>query len=401
MDEDTDQTAAEAAVRHAMREVLSKALAQWKLEQRAVPPGEEDRDMRIQAHNVRLWQRILYEHGWAGISIPREFGGRGDGVALQIAFNEESQRAGAPPMRNLFVAQFLVAPTLIQFGSAQQNRAHVRPILKGEQVWCQLFSEPDAGSDLASLRTRAVREGDRWLINGQKVWSSSAHLADYGILLARSNVSAPKHKGITAFILDMKAKGVSVRPLRKMGGGYGFNEVFFDNVEIGDANRIGEVDAGWRVALAALGYERLGLTGTIKADVGGLAALAMRSFPLPGDRPAFVNEGIATLYARSLAINALGQEAARVTARGGPPGPRGSVGKLMLGALMNDAADFALRIQGHPDGALVGADAPDDGAWQAALFEAPARRISGGADQIQRGIVAEHILGMPRTRGAA
>ena len=388
-----------AQLRQSLRAFLPNALAQWERQKAQSEDVSHESETLLQMANARIWQRMLFDAGWAGIAIPKEYGGRGEEVATQIAFNEESARAGVPKSV-LFVAQFLVAPTLVQCGNEQHKGRHVRQTLMGEQVWCQLFSEPDAGSDLAGLRTSAARNGDRWIVNGQKVWSSSAHLADYGFLLARTDPSVPKHKGISAFILNMRKPGVVVRPLRKMGGGYGFNEVFFDNVVIADTDRIGEAGDGWKIAMAALAHERLGLIGQFRADLSGLVALAKKQFPDPAERPEFVRAGIAGLYARSLAINALGQATAAILSQGGSPGPRGSVGKLMLGSLMNDAADLALRIQGHPDGALREEDAPFEGAWQAELLEHPARRISGGSDQIQRGIIAERILGFPRTRAA-
>ena len=226
----------------------------------AINTYRADVDEDVAVERSTDWQRTLHEHGWAAVAWPEDAGGRGLGPVEQIIWNQELARAGVT--QSLFMVGIgMVGPTLLVHGTPEQKERHLEPILSGEHVWCQLLSEPGAGSDLAGLHTRAVRDGDEWVVNGQKVWSSGAHYSHYGILLARTDPEVPKHQGLTGFACPMDAPGVDVRPLRQMSGGAHFNEVFLTDVRIPDAYRIGEVNRGWDVARTLLANERMALSG--------------------------------------------------------------------------------------------------------------------------------------------
>lgn len=382
-----------------IRAFLERATREFRAETEA--EGDGAAKTAASKHSIAMakkWQRKVYDEGWAGITIPKAYGGRGETISTQIIYNKEAKNFDFPNLTYLFVGLHLVSSTLVDHGTDAQKDEFIRRTLNGDLVWCQLFSEPGAGSDLAGLSTRAVRDGDIWKISGQKVWSSGAHIADYGILLTRSDRNAAKHRGITAFLLDMKTPGITVRPLRMMTGETGFNEVFFDEVEISDSMRLGEVNAGWGVAMTALGHERIGLMGARSVDITGLIDLARETYA-GRDVPGFVRQGIASLYARSLAVNSIGEEVADMVAEGANPTAYASSGKLTLGYLLNEAADLAMQIEGYPGGALAQVDAIENGRWQHALLEAPARRIAGGSDEVQRSVIAERVLKFPRSRG--
>jgi len=353
----------------------------------------------------RQWQALLHGAGYAGLAWPREYGGAGAGVMLQAIFAEECDRAGAPDRLNL-LGEGLVGPTLIDFGSEAQKQRHLHAILTGRQLWCQLFSEPGAGSDLAALRTRAVRvregegEGEGWRIDGQKVWSSRAQIADFGILLARTG-AGERHRGISFFLLDMRQPGVRVRPLRHMLGGSEFNEVFLDDVRLGDEAVVGAVGDGWRVAMATLGYERVALaTGRVNtqraiddlmARVRGARDAAGR--PLGADPT--LRQKVAELFVRTTLQRLTGKRILSAMAAGQPPGPEASTAKLFTTALVEDLADCALGTFG-----LAGQEEPDDaepsGRWLRLAYQARGTSIAGGSTFIQRNIVAERVLGLPR-----
>src|SRR5829696_4677946 len=243
----------------------------------------------------RTWQRLLYDAGYAGLSWPKEYGGGGADAKQRAIFSEELDRAGAPERLNI-VGEDFAGPTIIEFGTAAQQERYLRPILTGDEIWCQLFSEPEAGSDLASLRTTATKVDGGWRIQGQKIWTSRAQVAAHGMLLARTG-GGPRHKGITYFLLPMDSEGVSVRPLRHMLGEADFNEVFLDDVHVPDDLRIGDVDGGWRVAMATLSYERVALA-TGRVNVQRLVGELLR---LVRERPAdtALRRAVADLYARA------------------------------------------------------------------------------------------------------
>ncbi|HEX6311532.1 MAG TPA: acyl-CoA dehydrogenase family protein [Acidimicrobiia bacterium] len=332
------------------------------------------------------WQRTLFEHGWAAITWPVEAGGRGLGPVEQIIWNQELARAGG--MQSLYMVGIgMVGPTLIAHGTPAQRDRLLQPILSGEHMWCQLLSEPGAGSDLAGLRTSAVRDGDEWVVDGQKVWSSGAHYADFGILLARTNRDVPKHRGITCFACPMETLGVEPRPLRQMTGAANFNEVFLTDARIADEWRIGAVDDGWAVARTLLANERMALNGADGAFSFAEVTDIARARPERVDP--VVRDRMARLYTRLRTLEFLNARVITKLGRGETPTAEASIMKLALAAIVTEGATIALSLLG-PDGLL--ADTPP----AHRLVGSPAMHIGGGTDEINKNIVAERVLGLPR-----
>ena len=336
---------------------------------------------------ARAWQARKADAGWAGITWPVEFGGRGGSPMEQVIFNQEVAAYDVPEV--IFAIGVLMAgPTLIAHATPEQQQRWLPPLRRGDEIWCQLFSEPDAGSDLASLRTTAVPDGDEWVVNGQKVWSSGAQYSDWGMLLVRTDPEAQKHAGITWIGLDMKTPGITVRPLRQMNGGAHFNEVFFEDVRVPADHIVGDVNAGWMVTITTLLNERLMAGGLLNQDemVDSLIALAREK---GAHTDPTVREALAKVVELTHALRFLNYRMLTDISRTGMPGPEASVAKLMTARLFADAADLALRILG-PAGAACGSH------WQAARLEAPALRIGGGTDEVLKNIIGERILGLPR-----
>ncbi len=332
------------------------------------------------------WQRTLFEHGWAAVTWPADAGGRGLGPVEQIIWNQELARAGG--MQSLYMVGIgMVGPTLTVHGSPSQRSRLLEPILSGEHMWCQLLSEPGAGSDLAGVRTRAVRDGDKWVVNGQKVWSSGAHYAHFGILLARTNVDVAKHRGLTCFACPMDTPGVEARPLRQITGASNFNEVFLTDVRIADEWRIGDVDDGWTVARTLLANERMTLSGADGAFSFEQLADAARARP---DRVGPVErDRLARLYTRVRTLDFLNARVITKLGRGETPTAEASVMKLALAAIVIEGATIALRLLG-PAGML--GDTPQSHR----LVGSPAMHIGGGTDEVNKNVVAERVLGLPR-----
>jgi len=363
-------------------------------------PWPEPADLVAKQPFWRQWQCMLFDAGYGGLSWPTEYGGAGADARLRAVFDEEIDRAGAPERLNTIGEDF-AGPTIIEFGTDEQKRRFLKPILTGDELWCQLFSEPEAGSDLASLRTRATKADGGWVIQGQKIWTSRAQLAAHAILLARTG-GGPRHKGITYFLLPMDSPGVTVRPLAHMLGEAEFNEVFLDEVFVPDDLVLGEVDGGWRVAMATLSYERVaiatGRVNTKRAVDDIIADVAARTGddgrPL-GEDPA-IRQRVADLYGRALIHYLIGQRVVTLAASGGPPGPVTSIGKLYFCPLVEDLADFRLSLE--PLGGQFGLDDEQaEARWLRLAYQARGTAIAGGSTFIQRNIVAERILGMPRS----
>jgi alkylation response protein AidB-like acyl-CoA dehydrogenase len=364
-----------------------------------LPPAASVRDASEEELTAaRERQRRLAEAGLAGITCPVEYGGAGLTAEHQRAFDLEAAEYDLG-LEVFAVAMDLVVPTLVAHGSEAQKSQHVPRILRGEELWCQLFSEPGAGSDLASLSTRADLRDDGWHISGQKVWTSGGQHADHAILVARSDATVPKHRGLTYFVVDMKARGVEVRPLRQMTGDAHFAEVFLDDVVLPTEAVVGEVGDGWTVVRTTLSNERTAIGGDPSVTGAQLIALASAQATRWGqtlDDPGLV-DAIVALHVRVTALAALVRRAEIKAAAGATPGPDASIFKLEFAALQREGNDLALRIMGA-DGLLSGADAPAGGAWQTNLLTAPYLRIAGGTDEIQRNIIAERILGLPADR---
>jgi len=382
---DFDDTAEEAAFRQEARSWLGRHAR--PLAPGAAPTTRSFYEMDdVFLSEGKAWQKALYDGGWAGIDWPARVGGRGGTPMEAVIFAEEENRFDVP--QGLFaVALGMAGPTLVAHGTPGQQERYLSAMLRGEEVWCQLFSEPGAGSDLASLSTRAERDGDTWVVNGQKVWSSGAHLADLGILLARTDPSAPKHRGITFFVVDMATEGVEVRPLRQMTGTSSFNEVFLTDVRLPDANVVGRPGEGWRVAMTTLANERN--VGVHSSPVPPLARLARETGKATDP---VVRQRLAALYARAEVMKYLGYRLQTALSQGRPPGPETSVLKLVFSSLATDAGELAVSLQGMA--ASVGGAGPA-AFWQHQFLAAPSYRIAAGSDEIQRNLIAERVLGLP------
>ncbi|MHB8669143.1 MAG: acyl-CoA dehydrogenase family protein [Acidimicrobiales bacterium] len=338
----------------------------------------------------REWQAKLYEGGWAGITWPREYGGRG-GTSLEASIFAQEQARFDVSAGSFAVAVGMVGPTLIAHGTDAQKARYLAPILRGEEVWCQLFSEPGAGSDLAGLACRAVSDGDEWVVDGQKVWTSGAQHSELAILLARTDPGVPKHRGLSYFILDMATPGVEVRPLRQISGVAHFNEVFLNDVRIPDENRVGEVNGGWTVALTTLANER-----TLIGSGGGTSFDHLRRLALDSGAgsDARARQRLAESFIRFEVLRYLGLRVQTAVSQGRSPGPESSVLKLAYSLHVAELGDLGLSLEGAR-GALIDADAPLSGFWQQQFLGQWSIRIGGGTDQIQRNVIGERVLGLP------
>ncbi|MDX6548252.1 MAG: hypothetical protein QOG33_1802 [Gaiellales bacterium] len=351
---------------------------------------------------LKDWTARLFEAGYIGADWPAEFGGRDDRSAEHaIVVGEELARAGVPGMPS---GCALASHALIHYGTDEQRRTHLPEIRTGRQLWCQLFSEPGAGSDLASLRTKAVLDGDAYIVDGQKVWTTDGHWADYGYLLARTDSDAPKHKGISAFIVDMRSPGITVRPLRELTGTSDFNEVFFDSVEVPADAMIGTPGQGWAIANATLGHERTNVGAAVvklRLAVEGLVDLASR-VTING-RPAIdsdrVRDRIGEFSAEVEALSALTYANLTRWLRGTERMHDGAMAKLIFSELNLEIARFAVELGGEA-GVLVEGDADvlDHGRWQDEWLYARAYTIAGGSSEIMRNLIAERGLGLPREK---
>jgi alkylation response protein AidB-like acyl-CoA dehydrogenase len=341
------------------------------------------------------WQRTLWDGGWAGISYPRGWYGRGGTLTQEVIFDEEMSRFGV--ITGAFaVSHSMVGPAILAFGTDEQRHRFIPATLRGDEMWCQLFSEPGAGSDLAGLSTRAVRDGDQWIVNGQKVWTSNADTSQYGILLARTDPDAPKHRGITYFLVDMSTPGIEVRPLRQMTGESHFSEVFLTDVAIPTSAVLGGPDGvgqGWRAAVHTLANERamIGGNGSM-SDVAPVIALARRMGRL--DEPV-VRQALAAAHIRMQVLTYLGYRARTAISQGQAPGPETSVMKLAFASHFTELASLAKSLQG-PAGMLADDGQPGSATLTWRLLFSPSTGIAGGSNEVQRSIIGERVLGLPR-----
>jgi alkylation response protein AidB-like acyl-CoA dehydrogenase len=345
------------------------------------------------------WHKKLHEGGWVAVNWPKEYGGRGATVMQRLIYREELQRLNlSEPFVGMGIS--LLGPTLMHWGNDEQKRRHLPAILKGEEIWCQGYSEPGSGSDLASLQTRAVEEGDYFVVNGQKVWTSMAQHADMIFLLVRTDPAAPKHKGISYLLVDMHSPGVTVRPLVQMTGGRGFNEVFFEDVRVPKKNLVGELNNGWQVAITTLMFERGGGGGEgVMNEVTELAELARR-LPRNGgnawDDPG-VRQKVAEFASDAMALKYTGYRQLTRQLKGMPPGPEGSMMKLCNTELALKIALFAMELLGPYSQLEYGAEfAIDKGKWSLRMLAARGPTIYAGTNQIQHNIIGERVLGLPK-----
>ncbi len=389
---DFNDTPVEAAYRAQVRDWLEANIGEY----RDVPEESWGREDFV-THS-RIWQRRKYDAGYAGITWPRSMGGQGLGPMNQIVYNQEEGRFHAPT--GLFsIGLGMCIPTVFTHGSPAMVERYVAKSLSGEEVWCQLFSEPVAGSDLAGIRTKAVRDGDDWVIDGQKVWTTNAHLSDFGIIVCRTDPSKPKHKGLTMFIVDMHADGVEARPLKQMSGGSDFNEVFFTGVRVPDSHRVGAEGDGWKVALTTLMNERLAVGGKPRHAPGYQTLLDMAKVLETELGTAIeasdVRQRIASTYIADEGVKLTQMRALSALSKGQTPGPESSIAKVVVAKTMQDMAAFALDLQ-ESAGFVTGEGAdPEVAKLQGSYMWSAGLRIAGGTDEILRNIIAERVLGLP------
>jgi alkylation response protein AidB-like acyl-CoA dehydrogenase len=380
-------------VRNFLRENLPP---KWGTAEQRLPEG------LTQVEFLRDWQRRLHQGGLLGMSWPKEYGGQGASRTEMAIFNEEMALCRAPgPLNALGLS--MAGPTIITHGTDEQKRRYLRKILSCEEISCQGFSEPNSGSDVASLRTRAELRGDEFIVNGQKVWTSMAHLADWCMLLVRTDPEAPKHRGLSYLLVDMHSSGVTVRPLRQMTGEEEFNQLFFDDVRVPRKNLLGPQGGGWGVALTTLMNERATLSLSIVARFGNtfedLKRLAMRALeedatPLS---PRVIRQALAQFYIDVESMKYLAYRNFSRLLRGGTPGPEGSISKLLWSELNQRMNEFALAVQGPR--AVLEEGSPhvvEGGRWQYGTLRARGNTIEEGTSEIQRSIIAERLLGMPK-----
>ncbi len=360
------------------------------------PPGERETRETFLARAKR-WQKLKYEHGWACTHWPSEYGGRSATPMQRVIWGQEESRYNVPTSPFL-IGLGMCAPTLMSYATEEQKRQLLPRMASGEEIWCQLFSEPAGGSDLANLQTRAERDGDDWVINGQKIWTSGAHYSDYGILVTRSDPTVPKHQGLTFFFLDMRSAGIATRPIKQISGYSNFNEVFFTDVRIPDAQRLGGVGDGWKVSITTLMNERLATGDANGAGVQDILKLA-QSIDIegvPAIRDTAVRAKIADWYCRAAGLKYTKARVVSALSRGDTPGPENSIAKIVSAGMLQDIGTFGLDLL-DMGGILTDPDrAPFDGIFYDAYMRGPAMRIAGGTDEILRNIIVERVLGLPQ-----
>jgi len=394
---DLSDTREEAAFREKARTWLETNL----------PKGVANRGfaLAIDEESVRAltdWQRRLWEAGYLGLSWPKEYGGKGASMIESAIFNEEMARVRAPaPLNELGLS--MGGPTILEHGTEEQKRRFLPKILSCEEVWCQGFSEPVSGSDLAALGTRAVIDGDHFVVNGQKVWTSLGHISDWCMLLVRTDADAPKHRGISYLLVDMHSPGVTVRPLRQITGEAEFNEIFFDDVRVPRENLLGPLNGGWGVALTTLMNERATLAlatvmrfRNVFDDLAELGRRVIREGTCTLDQRV-IRQTLAQFYVEVESMKYLAYRNFSKLTRGGTPGPEGSISKVLWSELNQRMNEFALVLQGPRAALEEGSNhAVDDGRWQYALLRSRGNTIEEGTSEIQRSIIAERLLRLPK-----
>jgi alkylation response protein AidB-like acyl-CoA dehydrogenase len=356
--------------------------------------------IKLSKHDIvevaKAWQKKKSEAGWACLHWPREYGGRGASAVERVIWQQEEGvyfKLTSP----FQIGEGMCGPTLMAYGSEADRRRYLPKIASGEEIWCQLFSEPAGGSDVAGLRTHAERDGDHWIINGQKIWTSGAHYSDYGILITRTDPNVPKHKGLTMFYIDMRSPGVEVRPIKQANGMQEFNEVFFTNLRVPDAQRLGAVGDGWNVSLTTLMNERMTIGARLAtgfAEIFDFCSKLMTENGLAIDDRA-TRARLAHWAVKNSGLKFTSMRAISSLSKGERPGPENSIGKLVAGSMLQDIATYAMDLQGA-SGMLTDPDVAEAaGQFQAMLMSSPSARIAGGTDEILRNIIAERVLGLP------
>jgi len=364
-------------------------LRAWFADHPATDPPGRDEDALYAWR--RDYQRQMAADGWAAVHWPVEYGGRGATLTQSAIFFEELSRAGAPLPANV-LGLLLAGPTIMVWGTPEQKERHLHPILTAEEIWCQGFSEPEAGSDLASLKTRAVRDGDDWVVTGQKVWTSGAQWAKWCMLVARTDTEAPKHKGLTYFLMDMEQEAVQVRPLRQITGEAEFNELFIEEARIPDANVLGGVGNGWKVALTTLMNERAGLGFSLQVRLRHLLDRLVAEADRRGllDDPV-VADRLGDLHLRTETLRLTAYRGLTAIEKYGQPGPEGSLLKWIWSDTNQQLTQLAADVMG-PEALAAG------GSWSYELLRARGNSIEGGTTEILKNIIAERVLGLPKAR---
>ncbi len=356
--------------------------------------------IKLRKHDIvevaKAWQKKKSEAGWACLHWPREYGGRGASAVERVIWQQEEGvyfKLTSP----FQIGEGMCGPTLMAYGSEADRRRYLPKIASGEEIWCQLFSEPAGGSDVAGLRTRAERDGDHWIVNGQKIWTSGAHYSDYGILITRTDPTVPKHKGLTMFYIDMRSPGVEVRPIKQANAMQEFNEVFFTNLRVPDTQRLGAVGDGWNVSLTTLMNERMTIGARLAtgfAEIFDFCSKLMTENGLAIDDRA-TRARLAHWAVKNSGLKFTSMRAISSLSKGERPGPENSIGKLVAGSMLQDIATYAMDLQGA-SGMLNDSDVAEAaGQFQAMLMSSPSARIAGGTDEILRNIIAERVLGLP------
>ena len=347
---------------------------------------------------AKVWQKRKYDAGWACIGWAPDFGGRGASAIEEVIWRQEESQYDLPA--NFFlIGQGMIGPTLMAWATDKDKARFLPKLASGEEVWCQLFSEPAGGSDLAALRTRAERDGDDWVINGQKIWTSGAHYSDYGVIVVRTDPTVPKHKGLSYFYIDMKAPGVEIKPIKQLTGDSDFNEVYFTDVRVSDSQRLGEVGQGWQVSLTTLMNERAAIGGSFGQMDVSLAMSVAAEVEIDG-RPALedaaVRARIADWYVQEAGLKYTGYRSLTALSRGALPGPENSIGKLVGAPKMQAMSSYLMDLLGASGAIADEALAAKAGIIQRAYMGAPGLRIAGGTDEIMANIIAERVLGLPQ-----
>jgi len=356
--------------------------------------------IRLKKHDMvevgKAWQKKKADAGWACLSWPKNYGGRGATPIEKVIWQQEEGVYGklTQPFQ---IGEGMCGPTVMAYASEELKRSYLPKLASGEQIWCQLFSEPAGGSDVAGLRTRADKKGGDWIVNGQKIWTSGAHYSDYGLLITRTDPNVPKHKGLTMFFLDMKSRGVEIRPIKQANGMQEFNEVYFTDVVIPDSQRLGAVGDGWNVSLTTLMNERMSIGSRLATgfpEMFEFCSNLMTENGLAIDDRA-TRSKLASWAVRASGLKYTSMRAISALSKGERPGPENSIGKLVAGSMIQDVAAYAMDLQGAA-GVLSGPeDAEAAGKFQAMLLRAPGTRVEGGTDEIMRNIIAERVLGLP------
>ena len=362
----------------------------------AAGPRKETEEEHVQ--RARVWQKLKSDNGWACLSWPKEYGGRGASSMELIIWGQEEGQYDVP-VGPYAIGLGMCGPTLIAYANDEHKQERLPRMSSGEDIWCQLFSEPSAGSDLANLRTRCERDGDDWIINGQKIWTSGAHYCDWGILVTRSDPTVPKHRGLTFFFLDMKSAGVEVRPIKQISGESNFNEVYFTDVRIPDHQRLGAVGDGWSVSLTTLMNERLAVGDAGGSDVPQLMELLGKVDVggAPALENAAVREKVANWYCQMSGLRNTKFRVMSALSRGQTPGPESSITKIISANKMLDIGSFGIDLM-DMGGILIDRDDDDfeSRLFQASFMGGPGYRIAGGTDEVLRNIIGERVLGLPQ-----